>query len=64
MRKGKHYLNLLRVVTALLLTAMIILGTGVALAEKWTCPSCGKTGIESKFCPDCGDPFEENDIKK
>lgn len=20
----------------------------------WTCPSCGKTGITSKFCPDCG----------
>ena len=39
---------------ALLLVAVMILGTGAALAEKWTCPSCGKTGISSKFCPDCG----------
>ena len=20
----------------------------------WTCPSCGKAGIASRFCPDCG----------
>ncbi len=23
-------------------------------AEGWTCPACGKTGITSRFCPDCG----------
>lgn len=23
-------------------------------AAGWTCASCGKTGITSKFCPDCG----------
>ena len=23
-------------------------------ADKWTCSSCGKTGITSNFCPDCG----------
>ena len=20
----------------------------------WNCPNCGKTGITSRFCPDCG----------
>ena len=23
-------------------------------ASTWNCPSCGKTGIGSRFCPDCG----------
>ncbi len=23
-------------------------------AEGWNCPSCGKSGIVSRFCPDCG----------
>ena len=23
-------------------------------ADKWTCTACGKTGITSNFCPDCG----------
>lgn len=23
-------------------------------SDKWTCSSCGKTGITSNFCPDCG----------
>ncbi len=23
-------------------------------ADKWTCSSCGKTGITTNFCPDCG----------
>ena len=23
-------------------------------ADKWTCTACGKTGIKSNFCPDCG----------
>ncbi|MBQ6755731.1 MAG: SPFH domain-containing protein [Oscillospiraceae bacterium] len=23
-------------------------------SEGWTCPQCGKVGITSKFCPDCG----------
>ncbi len=30
---------------------------GVKPAEEnaaWTCPMCGKSGITSKFCPDCG----------
>ena len=22
----------------------------------WNCPNCGKTGIDSRFCPDCGTP--------
>ncbi|MBO4689107.1 MAG: SPFH domain-containing protein [Clostridiales bacterium] len=22
----------------------------------WNCPNCGKTGIVSRFCPDCGSP--------
>ena len=29
--------------------------TGAPVAEgAWNCPSCGKTGITSRFCPDCG----------
>lgn len=27
-----------------------------APSDTWTCPSCGKTGIGSRFCPDCGTP--------
>ncbi|MBQ4370688.1 MAG: SPFH domain-containing protein, partial [Oscillospiraceae bacterium] len=23
-------------------------------ADGWTCPTCGKTGLSGKFCPDCG----------
>lgn len=26
----------------------------VPAPDGWTCPDCGKTGITSKFCPDCG----------
>ena len=30
-------------------------GDAVAPAEgSWNCPSCGKAGITSRFCPDCG----------
>ena len=30
-------------------------GAPAAPAEgAWNCPSCGKTGITSRFCPDCG----------
>ena len=25
-------------------------------AASWTCSKCGKTGITSRFCPDCGTP--------
>lgn len=29
--------------------------TGASAAEgAWNCPSCGKAGITSRFCPDCG----------
>ena len=30
--------------------------TGAPVAGAWNCPSCGKAGIASKFCPDCGTP--------
>ena len=31
--------------------------TGAPAAEAtWNCPSCGKVGIASRFCPDCGTP--------
>ena len=26
----------------------------------WSCPGCGKAGITSKFCPDCGTPRVNN----
>ena len=44
----------MRRLTALLLAMLIILGTGCALAETWTCPNCGKTDNTGQFCPDCG----------
>ena len=28
--------------------------TAASAAGGWTCPACGKTGITSRFCPDCG----------
>lgn len=27
---------------------------GSALKDSWTCPTCGKAGITTKFCPECG----------
>ena len=27
---------------------------GNALKDSWVCPSCGKAGITTKFCPECG----------
>ena len=33
-------------------------GTDASLTvDPWNCPNCGKTGITSRFCPDCGTPF-------
>ena len=28
----------------------------------WSC-ACGQTGITGKFCPECGDPFDDGDLK-
>ena len=39
---------------ALLIAAVMILGIGSALAEIWTCPSCGRSGNDGMFCPGCG----------
>ena len=41
-------------IISLLLAALIIFGIAGALAETWTCPSCGKTGNDGAFCPGCG----------
>ena len=31
--------------------------------DKWTCTACGKTGITSNFCPDCGTKlFDKNNV--
>ncbi len=33
----------------------VIVGqTSSPVVSAWNCPNCGKTGITSKFCPDCG----------
>ena len=32
----------------------IVVNIEVNDKREWTCSSCGKTGITSKFCPDCG----------
>ena len=39
---------------ALLFAVLMVLGTGCAFAETWTCPNCGKTGNDGQFCPGCG----------
>ena len=48
---------------ALFLALIMILSIGVAIADSWTCPKCGKTKNKSAFCPDCGtarpEPTEE-----
>ena len=35
---------------------------GAALKDSWTCPTCGKQGITSKFCPECG--AKKPEVKK
>lgn len=42
----------------LILTALLLLSSTLALAEDWTCPACG-CACTSKFCPDCGTPRPE-----
>ena len=39
---------------ALLLALLIVTGVSSGIAEGWECPNCGKDGITSQFCPDCG----------
>ena len=39
--------------SALAENGITVVNVNVESADKWTC-SCGKTGITSNFCPDCG----------
>ena len=32
----------------------VVAGKEAGDAATWNCPSCGKSGIASRFCPDCG----------
>ena len=41
-------------IISLLLAALIIFGITGALADTWTCPSCGRSGNDGMFCPGCG----------
>ena len=36
------------------LTPMMDLSAAVTAASAWDCTVCGKQGISSKFCPECG----------
>ena len=33
-----------------------VVSGGSPVVAAWNCPNCGKAGITSKFCPDCGAP--------
>ena len=33
-----------------------VVSGGSPVVPAWNCPNCGKAGITSKFCPDCGTP--------
>nr|MCR5440838.1 hypothetical protein [Lachnospiraceae bacterium] len=33
-----------------------VVSGGSPVVAAWNCPNCGKSGITSKFCPDCGTP--------
>ena len=43
----------------ILLTAVLVLGAAPALADEWTCPSCGNAA-SGNFCNNCGAPRPED----
>lgn len=42
-----------RILSALVVMAMLLACLGTALAETWYCPNCGSR-CDSNFCPSCG----------
>ncbi len=38
--------------------------TAAGQGGAWTCPACGKTGLDGKFCPECGTKKPEVSKKK
>lgn len=41
-------------IIGLILALCVLCACGAALAEEWTCFSCGKAGNDGNFCPNCG----------
>lgn len=53
-KKGKPGDPYVKRMCGLILALCMVICLSAALAETWTCETCGKTGNEGNFCADCG----------
>ncbi len=52
---GDYKLETERIVNSTIAeNGVTLVNVNIENADKWTCTACGKTGITSNFCPDCG----------
>lgn len=49
-----------KLIAVLMVLCLLLSACGAALAETWTCPSCG-TQNENNFCSECGEPKPSSD---